>query len=213
MCEASPFDTEESLIESLQGLFKGNDKTFFGEAYHSLLEGNYTNQAGQIHVNEFIFTFEQAKPAIEYRKNHELLVSEMSISAIYKTKYFPVQITGRIDGIEGMHVRDGKTKFRSFTAEEYMNSCQWKFYLDILSLRNFFYDIFEVVGFDTLPYNKPYYFGDTISVSDPVEIPCEAYENMHNDLVCLLNDFLDYIHNRNFIKFLKPAFEVRDLTL
>lgn len=211
---ASSFDTEEALIESLKGIFKGNDKTKFGQAYHKIIEGDFHKVQDEIKVkcfekkvlDEFIFTSKQAVPALAFRLSHPALTHEMNISKVFDTHYFPIQVTGRIDGIEGMIVRDAKTRFRSLDVEEYIESSQWKFYLDILESDIFFYDVFEIQGFKELPSKMPYRMDDVrVIAHDPIR--CDRYPQMVADINMLLNDFLDYIHNRRLLDLLKPALE------
>ena len=204
MKEESSVDTEEALIESIKGLFIGNDKTFFGEAYHKIVEGEHRWLDNKVRVGNFLFTPDQAAPAIEYRASHPLMVHEMKVDKIYETSFFPIQVTGRIDGIEGREVRDVKTKFRAVQWMEYINSSQWKFYLDMLDLEVFWYDLFEIKGFDQLPHSTPIMLPD-VKVIYHEPLKCEKYETMQGEITTLLNEFLEYIHNRNLIHFLKPA--------
>lgn len=208
MTEASSFDTEEALIESLKGIFKGNDKTDFGGAYHKIIEGVFEDYSGNIFVRdnkkEFVFNPAQARPALEYRRDHPRMVHEMDVRKIYTTAFGDVQVTGRVDGIEGAITRDVKTRFKSMNDEEYRESAQWKFYLDMLESDVFFYDVFEIKGFDALPIQKPYIMPDVIIIPHPA-LKCERYESMKDDIEALLNDFMGYIDNRNFYDLLKPA--------
>ncbi len=212
MASTSPFDTEESLMETIRGLFKGNDKTEFGTAYHSAVEGKFqpVPDGSQIlyQVNDFMFSLDQIAPALRYREEHPLVVQEMTISKIYQTNYFPIQVSGRIDGIEGCQIRDVKTKFRYPKTDEYVDSYQWRFYLDMMELDTFYYDIFEVEGFDQLPMTKPYFID--VDVTAHPEIPCLRYSNLHRDVMSLLNLFLDYVHNREILHLLKPAITVEE---
>jgi hypothetical protein len=212
--EASAYDTEASLIESLKGLFKGNDKTKFGGAYHKLIEGEYHKHNDEIKVkcfeknilDEFVFTSPQAVPALAYRLNHPALTHEMNVSKIYDTIHGSIQVTGRVDGIEGMLTRDVKTRFKSLDVQEYIDSSQWKFYLDMLDSNIFFYDVFEVQGFKELPAKQPYRMNDVrIIAHDPIR--CNRYETMMSEINTLLNDFIEYINNRKFFDLLKPALQ------
>jgi hypothetical protein len=213
MAGVSSFDTEEALIESIKGIFKGNDKTRFGGAYHELIEGKSSCPLpDQYQCGSYIFSKTQAMPAMIYRLDHPLMVHEMNVSAIFKTKYFYIQVSGRVDGIEGAHVRDAKTKFRDIDTREYMDSFQWRYYMHMTGLGHFFYDVFQVDGFDQVLKQNPLIdpavmFQYPIRVQDPVEIHCERYDGMVHELTSLLNDFLDYIHSRNLLQFLKPAIE------
>jgi hypothetical protein len=211
MAGVSAFDTEESLIESIKGIFKGNDKTRFGNAYHELIEGKYVCPDQDLYqVGGHHFSAAQARPAVAYKMNHLSMVHEMTANCVFKTNYFYIQVSGRIDGVEGAHVRDVKTKFRSVDVQEYLDSYQWRYYLHMTGLDYFFYDVFEVQGFDQackqeLVFDSAKTFQYPIQVLEPVEIRCERYDGMQHELTTLLNDFLDYIHSRNLLPFLKPA--------
>jgi hypothetical protein len=205
MTEASAFDTEDALLESIKGVFKGNDKTQLGGAYHQLIEGKFESAGDEFKAGDFIFTVDQARPALDYRLLHPLMVHEMNVQKIYETRYGPIQVTGRVDSIDGIQVRDVKTKFSYLDVQEYMDSCQWKFYLDAEELDTLIYDVFIIKGFESLPFNKPYKLD--IRVEDPVEIRCDRYHGMSHDLKTQLNDFMDYIHNRKLFDALKPAIQ------
>jgi hypothetical protein len=70
MAGVSAFDTEESLIESIKGIFKGNDKTRFGNAYHELIEGKYVCPDQDLYqVGGHHFSAAQARPAVAYKMN------------------------------------------------------------------------------------------------------------------------------------------------
>jgi hypothetical protein len=211
MTEASAYDTEEALVESLKGLFTGNDKTKFGGAYHKVIEGDFIEISGQVKVkekeNDFVFTPEQAKPALDFRKAHPFMIHEMDVKKVYETAFFPIQVSARVDGIEGSQIHDAKTKFRALSSvNEYVDSCQGKFYLDILGLDVFHYNIFEIKGFDGLIGKSPFHFKD-VQIIRHEPITCARYEYMDLDLHTLLNDFLEYLHNRNYVSLLKPASE------
>lgn len=212
MTEASPFDTEEKLLQSIKGIFRGNAKTEFGQAYHAILEGRYTiGNDGKICAKGMRFTPEQAKPALGYRTRHPQIVSEVPVSKIYSTKYFPVMISGRVDAIEGLFIRDAKTKFRSPDFVEYMQSCQWKFYTDMLEATGFLYDVFEIICFgdeDNEPYGnltaQSCFFPD-VQVCEVKSVACHPYAGMHDELTALVDDFIGYVENRNLWPYLKTV--------
>lgn len=207
MCEASPFDTEESLLDSIKGIFAGNPKTEFGSAYHCLLEGKYRPafKGGGVWTQGFTFTAQQAEPALAYRNAHPDIISEVQVSKVYDTTYnIPIQVSGRVDAVEGLQIRDGKTKFRTIDLHEYVDSCQWKFYLDMLEADVFYYDVFEVKKFPTEATMDTKMYPE-VEILWPVTIECIRYDGMASEINALLNDFLNYIGNRNLWQFLKPA--------
>jgi hypothetical protein len=209
LVEASPFDTEANLIESLKGLFTGNDKTKTGSAYHKIIEGEYEQTNGIVFVTadklRFAFTPGQAKPALDFRKAHPSMANEIDVRAIYETNFGPIQISGRVDVLEGATCRDIKTLYRSLSESEYTDSIQWKFYCDMLGINQFYYDVFEFRGFDQLPSAEIMYIGKDVDVIYHDPIGCLWYPDAKQECQSLLNLFLDYINNRNFFHLLKPA--------
>lgn len=207
MNEVSSFDTEESLLESIRGIFKGNDKTKVGGAFHKLIEGDYKKVKGRVEADDVSFTTLQAKVAFEYKKRHPLMVHEISIRKTYNTNFFPIQVSGRVDGSEGLNVRDAKTKYRAVDLQEYIDSSQWKFYLDMLEADIFYYDLFEVQGFGFVqkPGSSLFMLNKDMDIIAHEPLQCIRYDLMVPDIMKILNDFMDYLHNRNIVHLLKPA--------
>lgn len=205
MTEGSPFDTEEKLIESLKGIFVGNPKTQFGSAYHSVLEGKYyRGRGGNVYAQGYLFTEEQAAPALRFREDHPGNVHEVNVAKIYETDYFNVQVTGRVDALEGLYIRDGKTKFRQIEWRDYMDSCQWRFYCDMLSADVFFYDVFVIRNFPDDADMQTKFFPDVL-IGDAQSFQCSMYAGMRGELHTLLNDFLGFVASRKLWQYLKPA--------
>ncbi len=208
----SSFDTEESLVASLKGEFTGNDKTMFGSAYHEMVEGKFENGGDMFKVGDFIFSTEQAAPAINYRDAHRHMQHELPIRKVYETVLGSIQVTGRIDGVEGGDIRDVKTKFRAPADADYTDSYQWRFYLDMLEADTFYFDLFEIKGFIQLPAQSPYYMPELLIIPhEPLK--CIRYEAMEADCLQLLTDFLAYLDFRNFNHLLKPALTNEDFII
>lgn len=208
MNNVSDWDTEEALIETLKGLFTGNDKTKTGSAYHKIIEGDFSlvKESGIVYADGFAFSMEQALPALNFRAEHMGMVHEIPVSKIYEVGDINIQVSGRLDGVEGIEIRDTKTKYKTINFQEYMESCQWKFYLDMLQLDTFHYDVFEVKGFDSLPGTTPIFLPG-VQFMPCESITCYSYSSMEADCHRLLNDFMQYIDNRNFYHLLKKANE------
>lgn len=199
--EASPYDTEAALIETIKGIFLGNDKTRTGEAFHGLIEGEYSSEANGFLSKGILFTPTQARPAFEFKKLHPSMIHEINVRKVYLIPGHEIMITGRMDGLEGIQIRDTKTKFRSIDMQEYADSYQWRFYLDMVELDVFYYDVFEVKGFEALPLRPDVQF------CDPETLCLYRYDSMQEDCLTLLNDFMKYIHDRNFYHLLKQVNE------
>lgn len=205
MTEASSYDTEEALIETIKGTFVGNDKTKVGEAFHKVLQGDFKTDGVKVLAGDVVFDKSQIVPGIKYALEHPLCVHEVPVRKVYETNYFPVQLSGKIDEINGITIRDAKCKFRNVDFKEYADSCQWKFYLDMTDTDRFFYDVFEVKSFKDLSGSSPYKLKPDVHfiAHDPLE--CIRYDSMEQDVQLLLNEFMDYLSNRNFFSLLKPA--------
>lgn len=210
MVGASAYDTEAALIDKIKGKFEGNDKTRTGSAFHKLIEGVYADVDG-IHFAEadgytFAFTAKQAKPALDYRAQHPRMAHELDVQRIYHTAFGPIQVTGRVDVIEGMAVRDIKTKYRPVDSSEYVDSIQWKFYCDMLGAPEFYYDVFEVKGFPTALPNAPViHLPKEVEIVPFDPIHCLAYDGITAECYSTLNLFLEWVHTRDLFSNLKPA--------
>lgn len=206
MTNASSFDTEQDLLESIKGLFYGNDKTKFGSAFGKIIEEGdvlrkTVNGTPGYLVDGIFFNEALAAPAVEYRARHPHMVYEVPVSKIYKVGDMEVYVSGRTDGIEGAQTRDVKCKFRSPDFQEYHDSYQWRFYLDMLGLDVFYYDVFEIIGFNA-------FYGELNILQDISIIPyepfyCKSYQGMSQDCSILLNQFFAYIEQRDLFQFLK----------
>jgi hypothetical protein len=184
------YDTEQSVIDSLSGAFKGNNKTEIGSAFHLIIEKFNTNFC---FINGVLFSNDHVQKAINHAENISPFIAEVRQSKTFYTKFGEISITGCTDVLQGNQLRDTKTKFSSPSYLEYFNSFQWRIYLSIFGLDKFYYDIFEFVG-----YNDG--LGKDVSAlelkqHEPYE--CARYENMETDINILINDFLEWIEFRN----------------
>ncbi len=193
----SDWDTEKAIIESLTGEFKGNDKTRLGSAFHKIIELPYPSN-GSITVEGITFSPEQAQPAIDYRNAHPHLVHEVPIRKVYSTSSMDITITGRADGVEGLQLRDAKCKFSYPGWGEYYNSYQWRIYMDMFQGQSFWYDVFEVRGFNGFRPDKT--FEGTIVPHEP--FPCLRYEALANDVQGMLEEFGKFMTIKGYTKYL-----------
>lgn len=208
MLGLTSFDTEESLFKSIKGEFVGTDKTLFGNTYHSIIEFPNKNKIkGGYQVGDVRVSDKLAINAIEYANEHPSMVKEVPVTKLYEGLQYQFKVSGRTDGIEGVHVRDAKTKFSEPSYMEYYKSCQWKFYLDMLELDVFYYDLFVIKNFSEfinsaeglkrIPTN--------VEVETMEPMKCDRYEALPFDCNLLVNQFEDYLINKNLIKYLKIA--------
>jgi len=142
------FDTQK-LIDDLTTPFEGNELTTFGTNFHNYLENpNFdTNYSSQIIAEAF-----------NYRLKHRNLISEIPTFKIYKD----FKVTARIDGIDGIVIHEHKTSNKD-RLDSYIESAQWRFYLDIMASDQFQYNMWifdkipnaQKVELLTLKLNKP----------------------------------------------------------
>lgn len=195
--EVSEYETEESLMETLSGLFTGNEYTRIGTAFHKVVE------CGDIsfHHNDFrvvlidnipiILNQSQINTALAYKAEIKGCFHEIRAYKTYVINGVEIEISGQTDVLLGRIIRDIKTKYSYIKSiSDYIDSIQSKLYMDIFEIPQFFFDVFEFVG-----YNKEKHGYDVSSLPikrhDP--IPCMAYEGMQKDIEILLTQFLDYI--------------------
>jgi len=171
----SSYDTEKALMDALQGVFLGTDKTTIGTAYHSQIEkSKYFPMVHQgteyaiISQKGITNGFDREVPYIglpiasmmpifEYSDAHYRMFKEIPISKMYSTRIpgtgeIGFCVSGRCDGIEGITIRDAKFKFRDTTdISEYTESMQWKLSLDITEAKMFCFDLFTVENYEGWP--------------------------------------------------------------
>jgi hypothetical protein len=188
------YDTEAQLIESLSGKFEGNDKTNIGSAFHYCIENyNYEITPEPI-IKLFGVTLNQNQinQAINHAAKLGTFTPEIRLPKTFKTKYGDLSVTGQTDVLQGLILRDTKVTFKPRTFEYYFNSAQWKIYLSIFGLDKFYYDVFEVQGYDEIMGRD--ISNCTIKQYEPIE--CLRYEQMEKDIETLIYNFCEWVEYR-----------------
>lgn len=197
--------TEQSVIDSISGVFKGSTYTRIGTAFHKIIQDgdyglDYDYHAGCYNIdvdgNIVKFTVPQARVALDYRDEHPNAYHEFRG---YKD-YGRAIVTGCADMIDGTEIRDIKTKYSTPSDSDYINSCQWRYYLDIFGADVFHFDLFVFNG-----YNKEKDGYDVRGLELTRHTPpitCYRYPEMENDNLALLNQFMDWAEARGLTKYL-----------
>lgn len=194
---------EQSVIDSLSGDFKGNNKTRIGTAGHLFVEKGgdclFTDVNDSIPIipidDEYYsrYSWEQLKILDTHRR--ETIPSafhEQKYGKEFQTKHYPVYVGGTIDIIHGITLRDNKFVFRSPDYSNYTESQQWKLYLEFMELDIFYFDLFEFKGYkDEMKLNVS---SLEMVKHDPLE--CIRYKNMEQDNQRLVEQFIDWIEAR-----------------
>jgi hypothetical protein len=70
------------------------------------------------------------------------LIRELKAEEVFETPSGLVTLVGKVDGFEGLTVRDQKLSERFEVEDRYTDSVQWKAYLTMLKASKFVYDVF-----------------------------------------------------------------------
>ncbi len=212
--------TEQSVIDNITGAFVGNEYTSIGTAFHSIVEsGNPTCvkiPAGERtflyygkHVSEAVpagreFDVEgnkvrldipQCKVALNYRNEHPDAIHE---HRMFKD-YGEAIVTGQMDMIDGLEIRDIKTKYSQPSDVDYINSCQSRFYMDMTELDKFSYDLFIFEGYKKEKHGMDVR-GLNLRRHEPITV--YSYLGMTQDNTYLVKSFLEWAAFRKLTEYL-----------
>lgn len=203
--------TEQMVIDSLTGKFKGNEQTRIGTAFHRIIEGNTD---GVEKIGEGVRTFlyygkEVQEPVPAGRKFNIdgydvcLDISQCKVALAYRDEYPDAfheirefmdfgdyVITGCADMIDGFEIRDIKTKYSTVFDKDYIDSAQWRFYLEMFGAETFHFDLFQFHGFDKSKYGMDVR-GLELTRYTP-SITCHYYNGMEQDNRHLIDEFVKW---------------------
>lgn len=170
-------DEEPSLADLVRQITtdEPSEKMMAGTAFHAALE---TAQDGD--HTEF--------SAMGYR--FELPDAELSLPALRELRAFKaygdLQVTGKVDCLDGKIVEDHKTTSR-VDMERYLEGCQWRFYLDIFEANVFQWHIFELKELEPKVYR----------VSAPQILRAVRYPELYQDCARLAEEYLAFAREQN----------------
>ena len=200
----SEYDTEQSVIDTLTGDFKGNEYTRIGTAFHKIVEGDTAGckkiiQAeNELAGREFDIDgfpvkldINQCKVAVAYRDRFPNAFHEIR----EYMDFGDMVITGCADIINGFEIHDIKTKYSSINDEDYTESCQWRFYMELFGVEDFHFDLFRFVGYDREKHGYDVR-GLLLNQYDP-PISFHWYNRLEEDNRVLISEFVRWIKFRN----------------
>ncbi len=195
--EDKPWVCEANVIGNIKGVETVSVKADFGSSGHLIIEDapRYKTEIGY-QVKNFVFTDVQAAPILKHASEHPLWVREVALSKLYSTPNFDLIITGTTDAIEGNTLRDTKFKFSSFDVADFLNSFQWRAYLDMIGLDIFWYDFFRVAGFSVLE-DMP-----KARISECDSMMIKRYPSMEQDIQAIINEFALFCEHKNLLPYL-----------
>ncbi|SFG12936.1 hypothetical protein [Prevotella sp. KH2C16] len=199
MDAVSEFETEDGVVDAITGEFHGNAYTRIGTAFHAIVETGRPTCSVLPDGREFSIDgclvrldTAQCRTALAYRDEHPHALHEVRAYGDYGDAI----VTGCADMVDGLDIRDIKTKFSGYFSDaDYTGSCQWRFYLDLFRLDRFFFDLFIFDGYkiDKHGYDAR---GLTLYRHTPA-IECLRYDRMHADNVELLGEFIDWAKQKD----------------
>lgn len=215
--------TEQSVIDGITQEFTGNEYTRIGTAFHSIVETGqpvaekvasgirkftyYGKEAEEpvpcgrkfdIDGHGVVFDVPQCKVALDYRNEHPGAFHEIRE---YKD-FGEAVVTGCADMIDGTEIRDIKTKYSFPRDADYINSCQWRYYMQLFGADVFHFDLFVFDG-----YNKDKHGYDVRGLSlrrhEPITV--YRYPTMERDNARLLHEFVEWIKYRGLEQYLMKS--------
>lgn len=212
--------TEQSVIDSIT-TFDGNTKTRIGTAFHRIVEeGTPACEKVPEGVREFLYYNKPKTEPVPCGRSFDvdgnnvvLDISQIHVALDYRSQYPDVFhevrehkdygdciVTGCADMLGTNYIRDIKTKFTmKFSDEDYISSCQWRYYLELFGLDTFHFDLFifddyneEKHGYDVR--GLPCYRHDPIT--------CYRYPGIEQDNRLLLTEFMKWAEMRNLTQYL-----------
>lgn len=195
--------TEQSVIDSVTGKFEGNTLTRIGTAFHHIAElgedyGAPIEDGWQFDIegHEVRMSDAQRQVALDYSREHPFAFHEIR----WRKDYGQAIVTGCADMIDGLEIRDIKTKYSAPSDKDYIDSCQWRYYLDIFGANVFHFDLFVFQGYDKEKHGYDVRPLELTRHTPP--ITCYRYPQMESDNIRLLNEFMDWAEARDLIKYL-----------
>ncbi len=199
----------DAMIAAITTPFLGNAYTQIGSAFHAIVEQGESvieelPEMGRFRVtvddHPVIFNEEQVAMALKYRAKLPYAFHEEWIGREFDTPSMPIWVHGRVDVLHGTFVRDIKTKYSAVKYDDYANSAQWRFYLDLTGLDTFYFDLFEFPSYNISRHGCDV---SSLKIRPYGAIECIRYDGMEEENRRLVCDFTDFITKYNLTSYLK----------
>jgi len=124
------------LIERLMHTAPPTRQMSAGRAFANLMESAADGVLSLPRSEGWLFDFSDIDFTLERAP-----LREIKAEKVYATPYGPVTLVCKCDGLDGRTVIDQKLTER-WDAENYLDSLQWRAYLDVFGAQKFIYDVF-----------------------------------------------------------------------
>lgn len=181
----------DELLRQLRRQEPPSEAMMAGSAFHKLLENAapVVGELSEAEVDGFRFFFD-FDGALDLPK-----IREMKATRDYDIDGCTITVVGKVDGVHGHRIEDHKLTSR-YDAERFLNSYQWRIYLDIFEANEFRWNIFEGREAQSKRY----------VISHFHQLRTYIYPEMHADVQKVLGAFLAFAR-----EFLPERFLARGL--
>lgn len=176
------------LIARLKHLMPSSEAMEAGTALHKALELAELGEFKGLEADGFTFSFEtdaeiELAPIREIKAEREYLVDDCIVTLV-----------GKVDAINGRHIADHKFTAK-FDADRYLDSYQWRAYLDMFDADAFRWNIFEAV--ESAPRNY--------LVRNVHALSMHRYPGMAEDVERELHEFVRFAREHLADRFIPKA--------
>lgn len=187
--------TEEDLLATIRGEFRGNHKVWLGQAFGSVLETPEPYRiAGGYRVTprgcdyEIVLGDDVMGPALALIDRPNTVFEAKAVKA-----YGPHDVVAKADQMIGARIIETKTTLSSFDFDKYAESCQWPFMLDIFGAQSVTYQIACLTESES---------NGVIGLRGFETFTLYPYAGMRTDLEALVAEFADYVTLRGLASYL-----------
>lgn len=138
---------QSNLIERLTHAAKPTPQMEAGRAFAKMMERANHDTIGTATVDDWAFDFTAMTAEISIPT-----LREIKAEKVYATPSGPVTLVAKCDGLTGRTVTDDKLT-EKWDAEKYLDSLQWRVYLELFEADRFVYEVF--VGKYNLNDDRP----------------------------------------------------------
>jgi hypothetical protein len=176
------------LIARLKHLMPSSDAMEAGTALHAALEvADAGDFKGLVH-GDYTFSFETDATL-------DLLpIREMKATRDYFVDDVTVTLVGKVDGIYGKRIDDHKFTAK-FDADRYLDSYQWRIYLEVFGANEFRWNIFEAL--ESAPRNY--------LIRNVHSLRMHRYPGIAEDVERAVRDFVVFARDHLPERFMKAA--------
>jgi hypothetical protein len=166
------------LENRLFGAREVTDEMAAGTAFHAMMQEFDPAKDADGRLGEGVASLSHGPYRFDFNCAAEIelpTLREVGFSRLYSDQW----VTARVDGVIGNRIIEYKTT-QSFDAQRYMESYQWRYYLDLSDCDEVVYQVFSI-----RPFGPPHCY----SVREMHRMRQFRYPTMHDDCTRLVEEF------------------------